>query len=80
MQLHNETPYISIEIEELFPSQAAPLISKKAADKLQSHMITGFEAALDQGMRPLDALALILCWVSSEMVRIRLEGASSPVA
>lgn len=58
------------DIEALFPGQPDPLLSKKAADRLQSHLINGFETALEQGMRPSDALAIVLCWVSSEMVRI----------
>ena len=66
------------DIEALFPSEPEPLVSKKAADKLQSHLINGFETALDQGMRPGDALAVILCWVSSEMVRIGSDKTGSP--
>jgi hypothetical protein len=61
------------DIEALFPGQPEPQIPRKAAELLQSHLIDGFEAALDQGMRPADALAVVLCWVSSEMVRIGSE-------
>ncbi len=66
------------EIEALFPGHPEPLVPKKAADKLQSHLINGFETALDQGMRPADALAVVLCWVSSEMVRIGSDKTGSP--
>ncbi len=61
------------DIEALFPGHPEPLVPKKAVELLQSHLIFGFEAALDQGMRPADALAVILCWVSSEMVRVGSE-------
>ncbi len=61
------------DIEALFPGQPEPLLPKRAADILQSHLINGFETALEHGMRPADALAVVLCWVSSEMVRIGLE-------
>ncbi len=59
--------------DELFPSRPQPLIPKKAADMLESHLITGFEAALEQGVKPADALALVLSWVSSEMVRLGVD-------
>jgi len=62
------------DIEALFPGHPEPLVpEKKAAELLQSHLIDGFEAAVDQGMRPADALAVVLCWVSSEMGRIGSE-------
>lgn len=41
------------------------------ADALQSKIINAFEAAIDQGMRPTDALAAILSWMSSEVTRIQ---------
>lgn len=65
------------DIEALFPGNPDPLLPKKAADMLVSHLINGFETALEQGMRPADALAVIMCWVSSEMVRIGSEKAGS---
>ena len=61
------------DIEALFPYQPEPQLPKKAADLLQSHLINGFETAIEQGMRPADALAVVLSWVSSEMVRIGSE-------
>jgi hypothetical protein len=61
------------DIEALFPRHPESLVPKKAAERLQSHLIGGFEAALDQGMRPADALGVILSWVSAEMVRIAPE-------
>jgi predicted deacylase len=66
------------DIEALFPGQPEPLVPKKAVDILQSHLINGFETALDQGMRPGDALAVVLCWVSSEMVRIGSDKIGGP--
>ena len=44
--------------------------SDNLADALQSNIINAFEAAIDQGLRPTDALAVILSWMSSEMMRI----------
>lgn len=48
------------------------------ADALQSNIINAFEAAIDQGMRPADALAVILTWMSSEMVRIQADQENQP--
>ncbi len=45
----------------------------KLADALQSQIINAFEGAIYQGMRPMDALAVILSWMSSEMTRIQAE-------
>jgi hypothetical protein len=66
------------ELDELFPSHPQPLISKKAADILQSRVIHSFETAVDQGMQPLEALSAILSWVSSEMGRIQVDRVSTP--
>jgi hypothetical protein len=45
----------------------------KLADALQSQVINAFEAAIYQGMRPMDAMAVILSWMSSEMMRIQAD-------
>jgi hypothetical protein len=42
---------------------------------LQSEIINAFEAAIYQGMGPMDALAVILTWMSSEMTRIQADQA-----
>jgi hypothetical protein len=47
----------------------------KLADALQSQIINAFEDAIYQGMRPMDALAVILSWMSSEMTRIQADQA-----
>ncbi len=47
----------------------------KLADTLQSQIINAFEAAIYQGMPPMDALAVILSWMSSEMMRIQADKA-----
>jgi hypothetical protein len=47
----------------------------KLADALQSQLINAFEGAIYQGMRPMDALAVILSWMSSEMTRIQADQA-----
>ncbi len=43
----------------------------KAEEALHSHMIAGFEEALGLGMSPMEALGQVLCWVASEMARIK---------
>ncbi len=77
MLIDNETLSKQSEVEELFPFQPPSIIPPKAADILQSSVITGYEAAVDQGMRPGDALSLILSWVSSEIHRAQFCGSPS---
>ncbi len=72
MLVRNGHPVRS-DIVALFPGQPESLLPPRAADILQSHLINAFETALEQGMRPADALAVVLGWVSSEMVRIGSE-------
>ncbi|MFZ1107163.1 MAG: hypothetical protein WAN43_02275 [Rhodomicrobium sp.] len=62
-----------IDLESLFPPQD-DLVSGKAEEALQSHMIMGFEEAVDLGMSPMEALSQVLGWVASEMVRINAAG------
>ncbi len=50
-----------------------PETGDKLADALQSQLIDAFEAAIYQGMRPMDALSVVLSWMSSEMARIQAE-------
>jgi hypothetical protein len=78
MQVHKKPKVRLSELDELFPSQPQPLISKKAADILQSRVIHSFEIALDQGMQPLEALSTILNWVSLEMGRVQLDRSGGP--
>lgn len=73
MALHDASYATTTEIEELFPCCPRSLVSDKATNLLQSHLITGFEAALELGMPPQDALAIILSWVSTELGRAELE-------
>jgi hypothetical protein len=56
-------------------SRKSRLPGDKLADALQSQIINAFEAAIYQGMRPMDALAVILSWMSSEMTRTQAEQA-----
>lgn len=58
------------EIEGLFSRRQEPAAPKKAADILQSHLISGFEAAVEQGMHPADALAIVLSWAAAELSRV----------
>ncbi len=53
-----------------------PAPGDKLADTLQSQIINAFESAIYQGMRPMDALAVIMSWMSSEMTRIQAEQAT----
>jgi hypothetical protein len=48
-------------------------VADQAADVLHSHLIIGFEEALNLGMTPMVALGSILTWVASEMTRIPSE-------
>lgn len=45
---------------------------------LQSKVTEAFEAAIEQGMPPIDALATILFWISSEMARIQTDQIDRP--
>jgi hypothetical protein len=61
----------------LFPGHTQPSMPDPAMDALQSQVITGFEAALDQGMHPVDALDVIIGWVLNEMARMKTERGGS---
>jgi hypothetical protein len=58
-------------VDELFPSLSAS-IENTREEVLQSKLIDAFESALLQGMTPLDALAVMLEWVSAELHRVRM--------
>ena len=77
MAIHDASHATISEIEELFARCPRPLVSEKAINILQSHLITGFEAAVDLGLPPQDALSVILSWVSSELGRSELEHRSN---
>ena len=59
------------QLDSLFPSNSQNCPKGKAEEALQSHMIIGFEEAIGLGMPPVEALSQVLCWVASEMVRIK---------
>jgi hypothetical protein len=71
MSLPNDCLTTHYVVEELFPGNPQQLIASELVDALQSHLTNGFEAALHDGMQPMDALAVILSWVSSEMMRTK---------
>ncbi len=77
MAIYNDFCPDAADIEELFPRQPQPLVARRAADILKSNVIMGFEQAIEHGMGPMDALATILGWVSSEMARIDLGHATA---
>ena len=47
--------------------------AEKLTEMLQSQLIHAFETAIYQGMQPMDAVAIILSWLSSEMARIQAD-------
>lgn len=59
------------EMDNLFPRQPDDFPQGNAEEALHSHLIIGFEEALGLGMPPMEALGHVLCWVASEMARIR---------
>ncbi len=59
-----------LAIDELF-SSLSPSTENAGVEALQSKLIDAFESAVLQGMNPLDALSVILEWVSSELNRVR---------
>jgi hypothetical protein len=65
-----------ITVDELFTG-LSPSIENAGAEALQSKLIDAFESAVLQGMYPLDALSVILEWVSSELNRVRTPNPSS---
>jgi hypothetical protein len=68
---------VRCDIEALFHAKPEPQLPRRAADILQSHLINGFENAVEQGMPPADALAVVLGWVCTEMVRIGADKAGN---
>ena len=73
-------PWSSAESESEGSGAGSPhLPADKLADALQSRVINAFEAAIDQGMSPTDALAAILAWMSTEMMRIQADQAKRPM-
>ena len=73
MPLRESCPMPPNETDDCCPGK--PRVGDKLADALQSQIINAFEAAIYQGMRPMDALAVILSWMSSEMARIQADQA-----
>jgi len=74
MQLRETSFTQQCETDDFCPGRTQPA-AEKLADTLQSQLINAFETAIDQGMQPMDALAVILSWVSSEMLRIQSDQA-----
>ncbi len=57
-------------LENLFPRKSGDPVFGKAEEALRSHMIEGFEEALENGMPPMEALGHVLNWAATEMARI----------
>jgi hypothetical protein len=72
MPLQFESFAIISEANERVPSNGQTP-GDKVAEKLQSQLINAFEGAIYQGMQPMDALVVILSWMSSEMIRIQAD-------
>jgi hypothetical protein len=62
---------------KLFPDTVQPPGDSAAADNLQAQLIEAFETTLQQGMQPTEALAVILAWASSEIMRFHPEQSGS---
>jgi len=77
MSLLKELSPTAREVDSLFPGNPKPLIAEHVSDMLQSQLTNAFEAALCQGVQPTDALAIMLSWMSCEMMRIQSDGHSS---
>ena len=77
MPLRHDCPLTPHVVEELFPQDPQPLISNNVVELLQSQLTDAFETALRQGIQPMDALAVIVSWVSSEMMRSKPDQGSS---
>lgn len=71
MLLHTNFGLTVPQMDNLFPIQPGDSLRGKAEEALHSHMIAGFEEALGLGMSPMEALGQVLCWVASEMARIK---------
>jgi hypothetical protein len=83
MLLHPNIQLSISDVDSLFPRQPYDSLQVKAEEALHSHVVVGFEEALALGMPPLEALGHVLCWVASEMARIKpaqvaQEGARAP--
>ncbi len=75
---NNESRFSQNDVEDLFTSNPGPLRPKKAIDILQSHLIAGYEAAIDQGVRPQEAVISVLDWATTELQRIDFGGSREP--
>ena len=71
MLMHTNVGLTIPQMDNLFPMQPCDSLRGKAEEALHSHMIAGFEEALGLGMSPMEALGQVLCWVASEMARIK---------
>ena len=72
MSISNRSHTILNEVNALFPANPLPLVSEKTSDTLESQLTAAFETALQKGMPPMDALGIIMSWMSSEMMRIQV--------
>ena len=61
---------------DLFRDAANDKATRDAADELSSTVITGYERALQHGLAPWHALALILSWAAEETARLHDEAAT----
>jgi hypothetical protein len=49
----------------------ADLSQEQETEKLKGVLAHSFEAALDEGLSPQDAIAVILAWAAEECTRLR---------
>jgi hypothetical protein len=69
LRIEPDSSFPDEEYEPCYGPPKAPA-AERLADALQSHLIKAFEASIDQGMKPEEALAVMLSWMSSEMARL----------
>lgn len=72
MLFQNRTPPLAFQNAARQPS------SEREVSKLESRLIESYEQAIDEGLPPSQAVAVILNWVAGECARLRDEGSPTP--
>lgn len=64
---------------ELFQGSRPHDFNNDAGETLNRRLIISYEQAIQSGLRPLDALSMILLWAAEEISRLHAETSSRPV-
>ncbi len=72
MLFQNRTPSLA------FQNAVRQSTSERGVSKLESQLIQSYEQAIDEGLPPSQAVAVILNWVAGECARLRDEAAPTP--